>query len=146
MAQVQYVIDSIRVGVACPDELTLILKQKECTNTYLPAWISQHEGQTLANVLHGRPDSEKELDTFLADNHATDSDIGCATIYLEHNSFFAKVLLSQHHKPYEVRCPIGLALALAVRANVPILADETLFDRAGVRLSATSCEPHRQPS
>jgi len=38
--------------------------------------------------------------------------------------------------------PLGLALDLAVRTNAPILVDETLFDRAGVRLSATPCEPH----
>jgi hypothetical protein len=88
MAQVQCVIDSIRVGVACPGERTLILKQKEGANTYLPVWISQHEGQTLANELHEQPDSKKELDVFLADNNATGSDIGCAEIYLEHNSFF----------------------------------------------------------
>jgi len=41
------------------------------------------------------------------------------------------------------RIPLGLALALAVRANAPILVDEALFDRAGVCLSATPCEPHR---
>ena len=136
MGEVQCVVDSIRVAAASPDELTLILKRKN-GDGYVPIWISQQQGQTLANELNGRPDSKKELDAFLADNNATDSDIGCATIYLEHNSFFAKVLLSQHRKPYEVRCPIGLALALAVRANVPILVDEALFDRAGVRLFDT---------
>jgi hypothetical protein len=30
---------------------------------------------------------------------------------------------------------LGLALALAVRANAPILVDEVLFDRAGVPLA-----------
>jgi len=141
MGEVQCIVDSIRVATSCPDELTLILKRKN-GDSYVPIWISQQQGQTLANELHGRPDSKKELDAFLADNNATDSDIACATIYLEHNSFFAKVLLSRHHRPYEVRCPIGLALALAVRANAPILVDDALFDRAGVCLSATPCEPH----
>ena len=100
MAQVQCVVDSIRVGVACPDELTLILKQKECPNAYLPLWISQHEGQTLANVLHGRPDSKKELATFLAANNATDFHIGFAAIYLERTTSVTKVLLSRHRRPY----------------------------------------------
>jgi len=141
MGEVQCIVDSIRVATSCPDELTLILKRKN-GDSYVPVWLSQRQGEILANELHGRPDSKKELDAFLADNNATDSDIGCATIYLEHNSFFAKVLLSRHHRPYEVRCPIGLALALAVRANAPILVDDALFDRAGVCLSATPCEPH----
>jgi hypothetical protein len=38
---------------------------------------------------------------------------------------------------------LDLALALALRANARILVDEALFDRAGVRLSTTPCEPHR---
>lgn len=141
MAQVETEIDSIRVAAACPQR-TLILKQKDA-DSYLPIWISPYQADILADQLHGRPDRQKDLDIFLADNNAADSDIECATIYLEDNTFFAKVLLSQHHKPYEVSCPIGVALALTVRANVPILVDETLFDRAGVRLFATPCEPHR---
>jgi len=39
--------------------------------------------------------------------------------------------------------PLGLALDLAVMANVSILVDEWLFDRAGVCLFATPCKPHR---
>ena len=142
MGEVQCIVDSIRVAAACPDRLALILKRKN-GDSFVPIWISQQQGQTLANELHGRPDSKKELNAFLVDNNAADSDIECAAIYLENNTFYAKVLLSRHHRPYEVNCPIGLALALAVRANVPILVDEALFDRAGVCLSATPCEPHR---
>jgi len=135
MAQLQCEVDSIRVAAAC-SELALILKPKE-VDSYLPIWISPSQAEILADQLHRRPDSKKELDTFLASNNATDSDISCATIYLEGNTFFARVLLSRPPKPYEVRCPIGLALALAVRANAPILVDEALFEKVGVRLSAT---------
>ena len=142
MAQVETEIDSIRVAAACPDELTLILKQKG-SDSYVLVWLSQRQGEILAGQLHGRPDRKKDLDIFLADNNAADSDIECATIYLENNTFYAKVLLSRHYRPYEVRCPIGVALALAVRTNAPILVDEALFDKAGVCLSATPCKPHR---
>ena len=140
MTQVKTEIDSIRVAAACPAELTLILRQTD-GDSYVPIFISQQQGEILANELHGRPDSKKELDAFLASNNATDSDIGCATIYSEDTAFFAKVLFSRRHKPYEVNCPIGLALALAVRGRAPILVDDTLFDRAGVCLSA-ACETH----
>jgi bifunctional DNase/RNase len=141
MTEVQCVVDSIRVAAACPDELTLILRNKD-VDSYLPIFIGQQQGKTLANELHGRPDSKKELDTFLANHNATDSDISCATIYLKDTTFFAKVLLSRHHTPYEVSCPIGLALALAVRANASILVDEAPFDRAGVRIFDTPYETH----
>ena len=134
MTQVRCIVDSIRFAEACPDELTLILKRTGEGNTYLPIWIDQHQAQILADELHGRPDSKKELDSFLADNGATDSAIGCTTIYLKGDAFFAKVLLSPHTRPREVGCSIGVALALAVRANAPILVDDALFDRSGVRL------------
>ena len=134
VTQVRCRIDSIRVAEACPDESTLILKREGEGNTYLPIWIDQHQAQILADELHGRPDSKGELDSFLADNGATDSGIGCTTVYLKGDAFFAKVLLSPHIRPREIGCSIGVALALAVRANAPILVDDALFDRAGVDL------------
>lgn len=133
MAQVETEIDSIRVAAACPQR-TLILKQKDAAS-YLPIWISPSQADILAGQLQGRPDREKDHHIFLADNNSADSNIECATIYLEGNAFLAKVLFSRHSGPHEVGCPIGLALAMAVRANAPILVDEALFDRAGVRLT-----------
>jgi bifunctional DNase/RNase len=126
-------IDSIRVAAACP-ELTLILKSKD-TDGYLPIWIGRPQAEILADQLNGRPDRKKDLDLFLDSVDATDSDIECARVYLEGNTFSAKVAFSGHSIPNEVNCPIGLALALAVRTNAPILADEALFDKAGVRLT-----------
>ena len=139
MAQVRCEIDSIRVAAACPDELTLILKEAD-GSSYVPILISQHQGEILANELHGRPDSKRELDAFLASNNATDSDIVCATVHLEDSVFSAKVLFSPCHEPHEVSCPIGIALALAVRGKAPILADKAIFERAGVSLSAAAWE------
>lgn len=139
MAQMHREIDSIRVAAVCPDELTLILRQKG-SESYVPIWLSLSQAEILANVLHGRLDNKEELDAFLASINATYSEIQCATVYLEDNTFFANVILWRHSGVHEVRCPIGLALALAVRANAPILLDDALFNRAGVCLSAASCE------
>jgi len=86
----------------------------------------------LAAQLQGRPDKSIDLDLFLANINAAGSDVKCVTIHLENNTFYAKVLLSHHDKPYEVKCPIGRALTLACRADAPILVDEALFDKAGV--------------
>jgi bifunctional DNase/RNase len=133
MAQMQCEIDSIRVAAACP-ELTLILKSKG-GDGYLPIWISRPQAEILADQLNGRPDKKKNLDLFLEGINATNSDIECAKVYLEGGTFFAKVAFSGHFVPNEVRCPIGLALALAVRANAPILVDDALLDATGVHLT-----------
>ena len=108
MAQVETTIDSIRVAAVSPERM-LILKQKgaEC---YLPFWVSSSQADILSDQLNGRPDKSVDPDLFLANINAADSDIKHVTIHLEHNTFCAKILLSRHGKPYEVKCPMGIAI------------------------------------
>lgn len=131
-AQVQTTIDSLRITVASP-ERTIIPKQKGA-EYYLPFWVSSSQADILAAQLQGRPDKSTDPDLFLANINATDSNIKCVTVNLENTTFFAEMLLSQDDKPHKVRCPIGVALALAYRAGAPIVVDEELFDKAGVML------------
>jgi len=142
MAQVESTIDSIRVTTASP-ERTIILKQKGAEH-YLPFWVSSSQADILATEIQGLSSTSPDL--FLTNINATDSNIKCVTIHLENNTFNAKVLLCQHDKPYEVTCPIGIALTLAFRAEAPILVDEALFDKVGVTLPPypTSTAP-KQP-
>ena len=132
MAQVEATIDSIRIADVCP-ERTLILKQKGA-ESYLPVWINRSQAEILAALLQGLPNKNVALDNFLASINAIDADVKCATIHSQENSFHTKILLARHGRPYQVRCPIGVAPALPVRANAPLLVDEALFGRAGVRL------------
>jgi len=136
MAQVETTIDSIRVTTASP-ERTIILKQKGAER-YLPFWVSSSQADIRATELQGRPIKSMAPDLFLSNIKAADSNIKsnikCVTIHLENDAFYAKVLLSQHDKPYEVKCPIGIALTLAFRVEAPILVDEVLFDKVGVAL------------
>ena len=142
MAQVETTIDSIRVGAISP-ERTIILQQKGA-DCYLPFRVSPSQADILAAGLLGRPDKSVDPDLFLANINAADSDIKCVTIHLENNTFYAKLLLSRHDEPYEVRCPIGIALTLACRVEAPILVDEALFDKAGVRFPPSPCQPHQK--
>jgi len=144
MAQVETTIDSIRVGAFSP-ERTIILREKGPEN-YLPFWVSPSQADILADQLQGRPDKSVDPDLFLANINAADSDIKGVTIHLENNTFYAKLLLSRHDEPNEVRCPTGIALTLACRVEAPILVEEALFKKAGVRFPSTPCQPHgKQP-
>lgn len=131
MVQVQ--VDSIRSAAACP-ELTLLLRERDGAS-YLPVWIDSSQAEVLAAELNGLLHKDVELDLFLAKSNAAGADIRGTVVHLEGSTFHATVLLSRHGRDYETECPIGIALALAVRANAPILAESELFDRAGVRLS-----------
>jgi bifunctional DNase/RNase len=144
MAQVETMVDSIRVAAVSP-ERTVILQRKG-EDSYLPFWINQSQAEILAAQLRGQLDKSVDLDLFLADINAAVSDIKCVTVHLENNTFCAKMLLSRRDKPREVKCPIGIALALACRAGAPILVDEALFDKAGVCFPPTPCEPRRKQS
>jgi len=135
MAQVETTIDSIRVAAVSP-ERAIILQQKGA-DCYLPFWVSPCQAEILAAQLQRIPDKSTEPDLFLANINAVNSDIKYVTIRLENNIFCAKILLSRHDRPCEVKCPVGIALALACRANAPILVDEALFDKAGVRFPIT---------
>ena len=132
MAQVETTIDSIRVGAFSP-ERTIILREKGPEN-YLPLWVNPSQADILADQLQGRPDKSVDPDLFLANINAADSDIKCVTIHLENNTFYAKILFSRRDKPYEAKCPIGIALTLAYKAEAPILVDEALFNKVGVTL------------
>jgi len=144
MAQVETTIDSIRVGAFSP-ERTIILREKGPEN-YLPLWVNPSQADILADQLQGRPDKSVDPDLFLANINAADSDIKGVTIHLENNTFYAKILLSRHDESYEVRCPIGIALTLACRVEAPILVEEALFEKTGVRFPSTPCQPHgKQP-
>jgi len=143
MAQVETIVDSIRVAAVSP-ERTIILRQKRGAECYLPFWVSPYQADILADQLQGRPDKSIAPDLFLANINFTDSDIKCVTVHLQNNACYAKILLSRQDKPYEVKCPMGIALTLACRANAPILVDEALFDEAGVRFPPIPCQPHRK--
>jgi hypothetical protein len=132
MAQVETTIDSIRVTTASPERI-IILKQKGAER-YLPIWVSSSQADILAAQLQGRSAESTAPNVFLANINSADSDIKCVTIRMENDTFYAKLLLYQQDKSEEVKCPIGIALALAYRAGAPILADEALFDKAGVTL------------
>jgi len=54
----------------------------------------------------------------------------------DNNIFYARLLLSEHDKPREVDCPSAIALALAVRAQAPIFAEEAVLDKAGIDVPA----------
>lgn len=131
MAQIETTIDSIRVTTASP-ERTIILKQKG-TERYLPFWVSSLQADIIKSELV-EPVKSTAPELFLNNINATDSKIKSVTIHLENDTFYAKLLLSHHDESYEVKCPIGIALTLGYRSDVPILVDETLFDKAGLTL------------
>ena len=138
---VEMTIDSIRVSLMNYQRV-VILKEK-VADRYLPIWIGPAEADAIAVCLQGvtvpRPLTHDLLRSVIDTLGATvNSIIVCD---LRNDTFFAKVILNVDGGQLEIDSRPSDALALAVRAEVPIYAEETVLDKAGVVLDKDTGNP-----
>ena len=131
---VEMTIESIRVSLTNYQRV-VILKEKE-SDRFLPIWIGPAEADAIAvrlqDVSVARPLTHDLLRKVI-------DDLGAQVEYvfvndLSNDTFFAKIMLKVGERSLEVDSRPSDAIALAVRAEVPIFADESVLDKAGVRL------------
>ncbi|HUT96967.1 MAG TPA: bifunctional nuclease domain-containing protein [Dehalococcoidales bacterium] len=132
MANIEMVIDSIRVSLMNYQQV-VILKEKE-GERHLPCWIGPAEADAIAvkmqDVYVPRPLTH---DFCLAIVHAFKGTVKHVIISdLKNDTFYAKVVLESGGKQTEIDCRPSDALAVAVRVDAPIFADEKVLDIAGV--------------
>lgn len=130
----EMVIDSIRVSLMNYQRV-VILKEKDA-DRYLPIWIGPSEADAIAVKLQDvsvpRPlthDLFGSLVTTLGAgiDHIVVSD-------LNEDTFYAKIVIASQGTHMEVDCRPSDALAVAVRAKVPIFVDDGVLERAGIHL------------
>lgn len=131
---VEMTIQSIRVSLTNYQRV-VILKEKE-SDRYLPIWIGPAEADAIAvrlqDVSVARPLTHDLLRQVILE-------LGAAVQYvfvndLSNDTFFARIMLRVGDRDLEVDSRPSDAIALAVRADVPIFADESVLEKAGVRL------------
>lgn len=132
MAEIEMVIDSIRVGVFNYQRV-LILKEKGAER-YLPISVDPTQADIIASLLSGREPSElADYDLPVPGVDTTALEIKSVIISCSKNNVFnAKLLFSLHNKSYEVDCPIAKAIALSVKEGVPILVEEALLNEIAI--------------
>ena len=127
-------IDSIRVSLLNYQRV-VILKEKE-SDRYLPIWIGPNEADAIAiklqEVAVPRPLTHDLLHNVLGELGAEIQHILVSG--LDHETFFAKIMVSIGDKTIPIDSRPSDALALAVRARVPIFAEEAVLAKAGVKL------------
>jgi len=136
MAEVEMVIDSVRQSPANL-QWVVVLKDK-LAERYLPIYIGSSQAEALRRELTDvsltRPIGD---DPISRDIKRIGSKVRSVKIdKLEDNEFSAKLVLATPSKQYEVDYPLSKALAIAVRAKAPILADEAILNKAGISVSA----------
>jgi bifunctional DNase/RNase len=131
---IEMTIESIRVSLMNYQRV-VILKEKE-SDRYLPIWIGPAEADAIAvrlqDVSVARPLTHDLLRSVI-------DSLGASIEYvlvndLSNDTFFARIMLHVDGRAMEIDSRPSDAIALAVRVQVPIYAEETVLDKAGVRL------------
>ncbi|MFW6195059.1 MAG: bifunctional nuclease family protein [Chloroflexota bacterium] len=130
----ELVIDSIRVSLVNYQRV-VILKERE-SDRFLPIWIGQLEADAIALKLQDMTPPRPMTHDLM---HHVLSDLGgvvdrIIVSGLDHDTFFAKVMVTAAGRTITVDARPSDALALAVRAKAPIFAEESVLEHAGVRL------------
>ena len=134
-------IDSISVS-PMNYQRVVILKEKDSAR-YLPIWIGPAEADAIAVKLQDlsvpRPLTHDLLRTVIdtlggSVNHILVSD-------LHNDTFYAKIVIEVNGDTKEIDSRPSDAMALAVRAQVPIFAEESVMDKAGILLDKETGKP-----
>ena len=138
---IEMTIDSIRVSLMNYQRV-VILKEK-MAERYLPIWIGPAEADAIAVKLQGvnvpRPLTHDLLGLVIDSLGANINSIIVSD--LKNDTFYAKLILNTNGGEMEVDCRPSDALALAVRVEVPIYAEEAVLDKAGILLDEETGKP-----
>ena len=131
---IEMVVDSIRVSLMNYQRV-VILKEK-ATDRYLPIWIGPSEADAIAVKLQSvsvpRPMTHDLLNTIVDALGASINSIIVSD--LKNDTFYAKIIINVDGEQMEVDSRPSDAIALAVRVEAPIYAEEGVLDKAGILL------------
>ena len=134
-------IDSIRVSLMNYQRV-VILRVKD-TDRYLPIWIGPSEADSIALKLQDvsvpRPMTHDLLGSVISTLGATINHIVVSD--LSNDTFYAKIVIQHNGTTLEVDSRPSDAIALAVRAQAPIYADDEVVAKAGVRMDMETGKP-----
>jgi uncharacterized protein len=131
---IELIIDSIRVGLRHYRRV-VVLREKEAER-YLTIWIGADVADAIAlrlqDVSVPRPQTHDLLYNVIQELGGTVKSV--VVNDLKDDTFFARIVVEQDGQTLEIDSRPSDAIALAVRAEVPIYASEEVLDRAGIIL------------
>lgn len=129
---IEMTIESIRVSLM-NFQRVIILKEKDAER-YLPIWIGPSEADAIAlqlqDVSVARPLTHDLLRSVIGALGATV--ISIIVNDLNNDTFYARIILDANGRYVEVDSRPSDAIALAVRVKVPIYAEESVLEKAGI--------------
>jgi hypothetical protein len=129
---IEVTIDSIRASLM--SEHRLITLKEVDAERYLPIWIGPYEADAITIRLRkievARPLTHDLLRNVIVEmggevSHITVND-------LRNDTFYAHITVNVNGQQVEIDSRPSDAIALAVRAHIPIFVDESVMARAGI--------------
>ena len=136
-------MEVVGVRVELPSNQPIVLLKERDGTRYLPIWIGANEATSIATAMEGveppRPLTHDLIQTIIGNLGAKITHIWVND--LKSDTFFAKICVAVNGKKMEIDSRPSDAIALAVRAQVPIYAEDTVLEQAGVQLDAETGKP-----
>jgi bifunctional DNase/RNase len=125
-------VDSIRVHQQS-NQHVVILKEK-AADRYLPIWIGLYEANAIALKITGiappRPITHDLISNILRDMGARITRVEVSS--LSDDVFYARILMNVDGRKIDVDARPSDAIALAVRAEAPIMVANEVLEKAGI--------------
>lgn len=129
---VEVVIDSIRVSLM--SQQRIIILREVGAERYLPIWIGVYEAEAIAIALQevevSRPLTHDLLKNIFRAMNA--QILRVEVISLQDDTYFGNIVAQVNGNLIDIDSRPSDALALAVRANVPIMVSSVVMDSAGI--------------
>jgi uncharacterized protein len=129
-------VELVGVRVELPHNQPIVLLKERTGDRFLPIWIGAVEATSIAFALQGvvtpRPMTHDLLKDVLHSLQVIVERI--VVTELRDGTFYAEIQMRQNGQPVTVSSRPSDAIALAVRAAVPIFADESVLEEAGIEI------------
>ena len=134
-------VDSIRVHM--PSGQHVVILKDKAAERYLPIWIGIYEANAIALKITGitpeRPITHDLMTNIFKDLGASVTRVEVSS--LASDVFYARIFLAVDGRNVDIDARPSDAIALAVRAEVPILVADEVLEKAGVTPEAEGDDP-----
>jgi bifunctional DNase/RNase len=129
---IEVTIDSVRVNLMSPQRLVIL--RETGADRYLPIWVGQYEAEAITVALQEvemiRPLTHDLLKNVFSTFNAKLKRI--EIISLKEDIFYGSIIAEFGGHETKVDSRPSDAIALAVRAHVPIFVDDSVMENAGI--------------
>ncbi len=126
----------VGVRVELPSNQPIVLLKETAGDRYLPIWIGAVEATAIAFALQG-VETPRPMTHDLLRNILQETDVEVERVLITElidQTFFALIRMTADSTTKEISSRPSDAIALAVRIDAPIFANEDVLEQAGIEL------------